>query len=72
MANAINTHTPETGVRAIANPVVLKGNSTTTGTTQLATWDEAPNTVKPVNEPIGIQSLYINGTQIKVEFKKDE
>jgi len=72
MANAINTHTPETGVRAIANPVVLKGNSTTTGTTHLATWDEAPNTVKPVNEPIGIQSLYINGTQIKVEFKKDD
>ena len=72
MANAINTHSPETGVRAIANPVVLKGNSTTTGSTKLATWDAAPNTVKAVNEPVGIQSLYLNGTQIKVEFKKDD
>jgi len=72
MANAINTHTPETGVRAIANPVVLKGNSTTTGSTQLATYDAAPNTVKAVNEPVGIQSLFLNGTQIKVEFKKDD
>jgi flagellin len=25
-----------------------------------------------VNEPVGIQSLYLNGTQIKVEFKKDD
>ena len=72
MANAINTHTSETGVRAIANPVVLKGNSTTTGSTQLATWDAAPNVVKAVNEPVGIQSLYLNGTQIKIEFKKDD
>ena len=72
MANAINTHTPETGVRAIANPVVLKGNSTTTGSTQLGTWDAAPNGTKAVNEPVGIQSLYLNGTQIKVEFKKDD
>ncbi len=72
MAKAINTHTPETGVRAIANPVVLKGSSTTTGSTQLATWDAAPNTVKAVNEPVGIQSLYLNGTEIKVEFKKDD
>ena len=72
MANAINTHTPETGVRAVANPVVLKGNGTTTGSTQLATWDAAPNTVKAVNEPVGIQSLYLNGTQIKIEFKKDD
>jgi len=72
MANAINTHTPETGVRAIANPVVLKGNSTTTGSTQLATWDAAPNEVKAVNEPVGIQSLYLNGTEIKIEFKKDD
>jgi flagellin len=72
MANAINTHTPETGVRAIANPVILKGNSTTTGSTKLATWDAMPNTLKDVNEPVGIQSLYLNGTQIKVEFKKDD
>ena len=72
MANAINTHTPETGVRAVANPVVLKGNSTTTGSTKLTTWDSAANAVKAVNEPVGIQSLYLNGTQIKVEFKKDD
>jgi flagellin len=72
MANAINTHTPETGVRAVANPVVLKGNSTTTGSTQLKTYDAAPNTVKAVNEPVGIQSLYLNGTEIKIEFKKDD
>jgi flagellin len=74
MAKAINTHTPETGVRALANPVVLKGNFTTTGSTKLATWDAPPNgdTVKAVNEPVGIQSLYLNGTQIKVEFKKDD
>ena len=72
MANAINTHTPETGVRAVANPVVLKGNSTTTGSTKLGTWDAAPNTTKDVNEPVGIQSLYLNGTQIKIEFKKDD
>jgi len=72
MANAINTHTPETGVRAIANPVVLKGNRTTTGSTKLGTWDAMPNTIKDVNEPVGIQSLYLNGTQIKIEFKKDD
>jgi flagellin len=72
MAQAINTHTPETGVRAVANPVVLKGSSTTTGSTQLTTWDAAPNTVKAVNEPVGIQSLYLNGTEIKIEFKKDD
>ena len=72
MANAINTHTPETGVRAVANPVILKGNATTTGSTKLATWDALPNTIKDVNEPAGIQSLYLNGTQIKIEFKKDD
>jgi flagellin len=72
MANAINTHTPETGVRAVANPVVLKGNSTTTGSTRLTTLDAMPNTVKAVNEPVGIQSLFLNGTQIKVEFKQDD
>jgi len=72
MANAINTHTPETGVRAVANPVVLKGSSTTTGSTRLATWDGPPNTIKDVNEPVGIQSLYLNGTQIKIEFKQDD
>jgi flagellin len=71
-ANAINTHSSETGVRAVANPVVLKGNSTTTGSTNLATYDASPNVVKAVNEPVGIQSLYLNGTQIKVEFKKDD
>jgi len=71
-ANAINMHTSETGVRAVANPVVLKGNSTTTGSTQLATYDASPNVVKAVQEPVGIQSLYLNGTQIKVEFKKDD
>jgi flagellin len=72
MANAINTHTPETGVRAIANPVVIKGSSTTTRSTKLVTWDEAPNNIKDINEPVGIQSLYLNGTEIKVEFKKDD
>jgi flagellin len=71
-ANAINTHSSETGVRAVANPVVMKGNSTTTGSTNLATYDASPNVVKAVNEPVGIQSLYLNGTQIKVEFKKDD
>jgi len=72
MANAINTHTPETGVRAVANPVILKGSVTATGSTKLATWDAAPNTIKDVNEPAGIQSLFLNGTQIKIEFKKDD
>jgi len=72
MANAINTHTPETGVRAVANPVILKGSVTATGSTKMATWDAAPNTIKDVNEPAGIQSLFLNGTQIKIEFKKDD
>jgi len=72
MAKAINTHSSETGVRAIANPVVLKGSHTSTGSTRLDTWDAVPNNVKSVNQPEGFQSLYLNGTAIKVEFKADD
>ncbi len=72
MAHAINTHSSETGVRAIANPVVLKGGHTSTGSTKLETRDAPPNNVKAVNQPEGFQSLYLNGTEIKVEFKADD
>jgi len=72
IANAINTHSAETGVRAIANPVVLKGGTTLTGSTKLETMDAPPNNSKSVNQPEGFQSLFLNGIKIKVEFKADD
>lgn len=59
MAAAINSHSSETGVRAIANPVVSKGLSTITSVPTTAASGETYN-------------LYINGTTVPVVFLQDE
>ena len=59
MAAAINSQSHETGVRALANPVVTKGLSTTTS---LPTTDASGTTY----------NLYINGTTVPVVFLQDE
>ena len=59
IAKAVNSHSHETGVRAIANPVVTKGLSTITQV--------------PATEESGtVYNLYINGTTVPVVFKQDE
>ena len=69
MANAINASTPETGVRAVPNPVEIKG----TGDTITQNTSTLVNGVlEPVVAPIGMQSLYVNGTEIQVDFKLNE
>jgi len=59
IAKAINSHSHETGVRAIANPVVTKGLSTST-------------TLPATDESGTVYNLYINGTTVPVVFKQDE
>ncbi len=59
MAAAINSQSHETGVRALANPVVTKGLSTTTA---LPTTDASGTTY----------NLYVNGTTVPVVFLQDE
>jgi flagellin len=59
IAAAINSQSHETGVRALANPVVTKGLSTTTA---LPTTDASGTTY----------NLYINGTTVPVVFLQDE
>ncbi len=56
LANAINSHTPDTGVRAEANPVVSKGADTQTAL-PLGT----------INA-----DLFINGIKVTVELVQDE
>jgi flagellin len=69
MASAINASTPETGVRAVPNPVEIKGtgNTITQNTNTLVN-----GVLEPVVAPIGMQSLYINGTEVQVDFKLNE
>ncbi len=68
LSNAINASTPETGVRAVPNPVEIKGGSTvTTNTVAVINGVE-----EPIAAPVGMQSLYVNGVEIKVDFKLNE
>ncbi|MEK0434631.1 MAG: A-type flagellin, partial [Pseudomonadota bacterium] len=59
LATAINSHSHETGVRALANPVVTKGLSTIT-------------TVPATSASGTTHNLFINGTTVPVVFMKDE
>jgi len=59
IAAAINSHSSETGVRAVANPIVSKGLSTITSVPTTAASGETYN-------------LYINGTTVPVVFLQDE
>ena len=59
IAAAINSHSSETGVRAIANPVVSKGLSTITAVPKTPPGGETYN-------------LYVNGTTVPVVFLQDE
>lgn len=59
IAAAINSHSHETGVRALANPVVSKGLATVTS---LPTTSASGTTY----------DLYINGTTVPVVFLQDE
>jgi len=68
MAKAINASTPETGVHAEPNPVVINGGNTTTTATETL----INGTSIPVAAPEGMQSLYLNGIEVKVDFVKDE
>jgi flagellin len=56
IANAINYHSAETGVRAVANAVVSKGLSTETS----------------VPAGSAYQDLFINGTRVQVLFTENE
>jgi len=68
MAAAINASTPETGVHAEPNAVVIAGANTTTKATETSI-----NGVSiPVAAPEGMQSLFLNGIEVKVDFVKDE
>lgn len=55
LAAAINASTPQTGVRAEANPVISKGSNTVTGV--------------PLS---GSYSLWVNGTEVPVDFTQGE
>ena len=58
IAAAINSQTPVTGVRALANGAQAKGNVTDTSV--------------PVLSTDTYHSLFVNGTEIQVLFKQDE
>ena len=68
MAAAINASTPETGVHAEPNAVVIAGGNTTTTATETL----INGTSQPVAAPEGMQSLFLNGIEVKVDFVKDE
>jgi flagellin len=57
IAAAVNAHTPETGVRALANGATSKGTETTS---------DLPTSGSDT------YTLYVNGTEVDVEFTKDE
>jgi len=59
IAAAINSHSNETGVRALANPAEMKGLVTDT-------------TLIPESAAVSMYTLYVNGTEVEVEFVKDE
>ena len=60
MAAAINSHSSETGVRALANPIITKGLSTTTSVPIISSSSGAT------------YNLYVNGTTVPVVFVQDE
>jgi flagellin len=60
MAAAINSHSSETGVRALANPIVSKGLSTITSIPTISSSSGAT------------YNLYVNGTTVPVVFVQDE
>jgi flagellin len=68
LAAAINASTPETGVRAEANPVVINGSKTVTSNTSAIINGKLVET----DAPIGMQSLYLNGIKVEVDFKLNE
>ena len=68
LAAAINSSTPETGVKAVANPVEIHGSNTVTSNTSVS----IDNTTYTTHAPVGMQSLFINGIEIKVDFALDE
>jgi flagellin len=68
LAAAINDSTPETGVKAVANPVEIHGARTETSNTSVT----IDNITYTTHAPVGMQSLYINGVEIKVDFALDE
>jgi flagellin len=59
IAAAINSHSNETGVRALPNAAEMKGSVTDT-------------TLIPESVAVSMYSLYVNGTEVEVEFVKDE
>jgi len=59
IAAAINSHSKETGVRALPNGAVAKGMFTTTAGL-------------PADEEVANYTVYVNGIAIDVEFKKNE
>lgn len=60
IAAAINSHSSETGVRAIANPIVSKG---------LSTYTQLPETTPGSGDTY---NLFINGTTVPVVFVQNE
>jgi flagellin len=62
IAAAINSHSSETGVRALANGAKLEGLITDTRTTPI------PETAGGV----AVYSLYVNGIKVDVEFERGE
>jgi flagellin len=68
MAAAINDSTAETGVKAVANPVEIHGSQTVTSNTSVS----INGTSYTTQAPVGMQSLYVNGVEIKVDFALDE
>jgi flagellin len=60
IAAAINSHSSETGVRALANPIISKGLSTITS---------VPTIASATGETY---NLYVNGTTVPVIFVQDE
>ena len=61
IAAAINSHSHETGVRALANGAATEGLVTDTATIPLS-----------ANGGVGMYSLYVNGVEVEIEFNKDE
>jgi flagellin len=59
IAAAINSHSPETGVRAAANGAITRGVNTDT-------------TLIPSNSAVSIYTLYVNDIAVEVEFRRDE
>jgi flagellin len=59
IAAAINSHSHETGVRALANGATSKGMVTDT-------------TLIPETDAVAVYTLFVNGVAVDVEFVKDE